>query len=341
MFTFPLLATTYGFDYTEIGVLGLFISIPFILVSALQERISAHLIRVQALVAAFSLTVASLLFMIYSSTVFVIALGIVSTIQAFFWVSVEVMLGYSEDPMSSEKYSSAWGIPNFAMPSIAGVVAQISGFIPIFLYSSAFFLAAGLFIPTPTINRIAKSKKVTNWLFVLPMLFAGISSGFYSYVMIPFFRYSGYSYFSIGIASSVPTLVTVLGFIILTLRPMHSIVRNTQVSSALILVPVLLIFYHPIWFIVAAASIASAGVAIAFGRILSYISRDASPERGVFYYESFFGTGFLTGSVVGSLFFQYSGFVAVLPLFIPCGVYLAYVTLKKTGGKARFKALSI
>jgi MFS family permease len=325
-FVFPLLALRYNYTYSEIGLLGIFFSVPFIIISYLYTKFSILGFRNRIIMSVAGLSVLSLLFFVHDSYVFIILVCITDILQAVFWITVEISLGYVDDPVVSEKYSTAWGIPNFIVPLGAGVVLEYLGFRPIFIIASVSFILGLLFIPEEKKFARKKDTGMPKLIMVLPMLFAGVFSGFFYYVMIPYLRVSGLQYIEIGIASFVPPMILAFGFAIMSTRPLKNISRTVILSSLLLATPLSLLIYNVDWFIVGIAAIASVGNSLAFGRVLSYTSSTSSPEMGIFYYEGLFAVGFIIGSVVGGFLFEIVAFYSVvfvfsLPLFYSAWFY--------------------
>lgn len=325
-FVFPLLALRYNYTYSEIGLLGIFFSVPFIIISYLYTKFSILGFRNRIIMSVAGLSVLSLLFFVHDSYVFIILVCITDILQAVFWITVEISLGYVDDPVVSEKYSTAWGIPNFIVPLGAGVVLEYLGFRPIFIIASVSFILGLLFIPEEKKFARKKDTGMPKLIMVLPMLFAGVFSGFFYYVMIPYLRVSGLQYIEIGIASFVPPMILAFGFAIMSTRPLKNISRTVILSSLLLATPLSLLIYNVDWFIVGIAAIASVGNSLAFGRVLSYTSSTSSPEIGIFYYEGLFAVGFIIGSVVGGFLFEIVAFYSVvfvfsLPLFYSAWFY--------------------
>jgi MFS family permease len=325
-FVFPLLALRYNYTYSDIGLLGIFFSVPFIIISYLYTKFSVLGFRNRIVMSVAGLSVLSLLFFVHDSYVFIILVCITDILQAVFWITVEISLGYSDDPVVSEKYSTAWGIPNLIVPLVAGVVLEYLGFRPIFIIASVSFILGLLFIPEEKKFARKKDSGMPKLIMVLPMLFAGVFSGFFYYVMIPYLRVSGLQYIEIGIASFVPPMILAFGFAIMSTKPLKNITRTVILSSLLLATPLFLLIYNVDWFIVGIAAVASVGSSLAFGRVLSYTSGTSSPEMGIFYYEGLFAVGFIIGSVVGGFLFEMAAFYSVvfvfsLPLFYSAWFY--------------------
>ncbi len=327
-FAFPLLALRYNYTYTEIGLLGIFFSVPLIILAYLYTKYTILGFRNRITLSVVGLSILSLFFFIHSSILFIVLVSITDILQAVFWVTVEISLGYVDDPVVSEKYSTAWGIPNFLVPLAAGIIVEYLGFGPIYIIASVAFVTGLLFIPSERKFVKRKESGAPKFKMVLPMLFAGVFSGFFYYVMIPYLRVSGLQYIEIGIASFVPPMVLAIVFAVISTRPLKSIKRTVTISSLLLAAPLLLSAYNSDWFIIGVSALASVGNGLAFGRVLSYTSGTSSPEMGIFYYEGLFALGFIIGSVVGGFLFQIGNFYSVLIIFSLPIIYSIWFSYK-------------
>jgi hypothetical protein len=91
-----------------------------------------------------------------------------------------------------------------------------------------------------------------------------------------------------------------------------------------------------IYIIAALLVLSGVGASIGMSKVLAYISETSSPRIGVFYYELLFGLGFMTGSFVQSVLFQYFGSITIiamfsLPLFYVIVLYMGKMRAGKTG----------
>jgi len=82
---------------------------------------------------------------------------------------------------------------------------------------------------------------------------------------------------------------------------------------------------HSVLVIAILFAVAGIGSAVAFSKILSYISRSSSSSYGVLYYESLFGTGFISGSISGGYIFQYFHYLSALVIFSPALIYVIVI----------------
>jgi len=220
-------------------------------------------------------------------------------------------------------------VPNLIAPVIAGLVLQILGFVPLFVVTTIFFAATVVFLPVGGVGSRKpqiKRKSGISLALVLPMLFGGLSPGFLYYVINPYLRTLDTQYLIIGIIGSIPALFSAISFIFLSRVRSEVWYRYSIVSAFLLGVPILLFFQHSLLLIAILFAMAGIGAAVAFSKILSYISRSSSSSFGVLYYETLFGVGFIAGSLSGGYLFDYFGFASTLIIFSPALVYATVMT---------------
>lgn len=332
-FSFPLVAEHLQYSAGLIGLLGLFSGLPFPLVALFTIRMgSTSLLRVIRFTILIMVP-ASLLFLVLNNWTFIPLLICADMITAAYFVAVEMKIGRSSTKNLAERYSVAWGIPNLIAPIIAGFVLQSYGFNFLFLVASSFFIATVVFTPRidESDHEQHEARKIrSSFLLVMPMLFGGIAAGFFFYVMIPHLRDIGISYFVIGVIGSVPPLFSALVFLVLNKVQSQSWNTYAAVSAALLAFPVVLFFNHDLLVLVLVFALTGSGSAIAFSKILAYLSKTSSSSQGVFYYETFFGIGYIAGSITGGFLFQVIGFVAVIPIFVPALIYAVFISLKRS-----------
>lgn len=330
-FSFPLSAEHLRYNTFLIGMMGLAVGIPFPLLALLMLRMgSLSLLRLirYSIVGMVPIT---LLFVYLNSWTFVPLLTFANVSAATFFVAAEMCIGLSNTENLAERYSASWGIPNLIAPIVAGLVLQNYGFDTLFVFAGLFFLFAVLFLPVnDELERETYRKSKPEWsmLLVLPMLFSGISAGFFYFVMIPYIRSLGISYLVIGIVASIPPLASALVFVILNRIRSESWNRYASIAAALLAFPLLLYFSQ--WLLVLSLifALSGCGMAISFSKILSYISSTSSSSQGILYYETFFGIGYIVGSLTGGFLLENIGFAAVIPIFIPALAYALYMLLK-------------
>lgn len=315
-FSFTLLAVKYGFSYYEVGLFGVLFALPLIVVSLLQFRLDIKHISGEIRGASAGLFLVGLLFCFDDRAIFGLLIAAANILQAFYWIGTEISLSYMEDTKAAEKYSASWGVTGFAAPLASGAVLQLIGFRWLFFISAIAFLVAYIFTPR-NLGRIERRvSSRPRIIYILPLLFTGISIGFYLYVFIPYLAKLGLNYLTIGFAGSLPALASSITFAVMNFTDGAHIRRTSAVASILLSAPVFLFLFHDLWFVVMTLSVSEIGASIAFARVLAYITSTSSPATGVFYYESFFSIGLVLGSASGGSLFQSVGFYSVIPLFI-------------------------
>ena len=320
-FAIPLLAQDIGYSYVVIGVLGFLASLPFPVVAFIYLKSGYRMLRYGTIIPLLSLTALSLLFYFFYRSYFIPLTIIASIIQAPWWIATEISLGTFNGNRNAEKYSAGWGIPNALAPILMGAILQISGYEIVFLVSMAAFIAGALTSPRPGMLSVKNAEKPVKRIYLLSLFFAGIFSGFIYFVMEPVLRAHGFNYLIIGGVISLYGVVAAIGYIILNYS------RDLKIStysalSALLIVPTALIgVFLNIYTIVIAVILAGLGVSVSMSKVLSYIAGSSDVKRGVFYYETFFGVGFMAGSLLQDVLYQYIGKVTILMMFIAPLVY--------------------
>lgn len=323
-FTFPLLAEHMGYGTSFLGFLGIFIGIPFAVFALFMKRLDLSILWKIIRYATIVMLPASLFFVFVDPVTLVPLILLADLSAAAFFVAAEMGIGQSQTEKLAERYSAAWGIPNLVAPLIAGYILQISSFAWLYGISLVFFVAAVMFVP-----RLEKargpprvdlgSKLSMSYLF--PLLFAGISAGFFYYVLIPYFKSLGTSYFLVGVIGSVPAITSAIGFLILERMRTKAWLMFALASALLLSLPVILLLSHGLVVTTVIFALSGIGSAIAFSKLLAYISKSSSASEGVFYYELLFGIGFIIGSLTGGFLFQFYGFVGAIMIFVPSLVY--------------------
>ncbi len=315
-FVIPLLAQNIGFPYVVIGILGFLAALPFPVVAFIYLKSGYRMLRYGTVIPLLSLAALSLLFYFFYSSYFIPLTVIASIMQAPWWIATEISLGTFSGSRNAEKYSAGWGIPNALAPLIMGAILQISGYEIVFLVSMSAFIAGALTSPRPGILPEQKEVKPVKRIYLLSLFFAGIFSGFIYFVMEPVLRAQGFNYLIIGGVISLYGVVAAIGYIILNYA------RDLKIStysalSALLIVPTAIIGVSlNLYTIVISVILAGFGVSIGMSKVLSYIAGSSDVKRGVFYYEMFFGTGFMAGSLLQDVLYQYIGKFTILLMFI-------------------------
>lgn len=315
-FTFPLLAQDIGFSYVIIGLLGFTASLPFPIVAYIYLRSGYRMLRYGTLIPLISLTAISAIFYFLYRPYFIPLTIIASVIQAPWWIATEIAIGSFSGQRNAEKYSAGWGIPNAVAPVIMGTILQLSGYDLVFLISMMAFVIAILFSPRPGKVTEFLGKKPIKTVYLLSLFFAGLFSGFIYFVMEPVMRIHGFSYVTIGAIASLYGFIAAIGYVILNYTREYRISSYSAISSFLIFPTAIIGLYLNLYTILIAVIFAGFGVAISMSKILAYISASSNVKRGVFFYETFFGTGFMCGSLLQDVLFQFYGALTIFVLFI-------------------------
>ena len=326
-FVFPIIAVSLNYGYELTGFLGVFIGLPYALVSfSIKDGNIARIRKIVIFSEAIMLPVTVMLIFFYKSLFF--PLLIVSDFATgTYWIASEIFIGQIGKDMLAERYSTAWGIPNLVAPLMAGVILEFTGYGELFVIIAVFFLLAVFFNPRKeSENTSTKNESKPLYMMFLPLFLIGLSSGYFYYVIIPFLKISGIQIYLIGLVATIPPMVTAITFIAMNYIHSRNWIHYVTVSSSLLAFPLLLSVNHSLLFIVLVTIPSSAGVAIAFSKLLAYISTKSSPGTGVFYYESMFGAGFMAGSFTGGILFSIMGFTSAFIIFLPALVF-AFLTV--------------
>ena len=323
-FSFPLFADKLHYSAGFIGFLGIFAGIPFPVFAYLMTKFGGKALLSSLKVSMIAMIPVATVFILFSENLFIPLVIVADLAGAAFYVSMELGIGNINSSNLAERYSAAWGIPNLISPAIAGVVLEDLGYRYLFFVSLIFFLVSIIFIPMRglEIRHHSDSQKTRFSIYlIMPMLFGGLSAGFFFYVMIPYLRLIGLPYIVIGIVGAVPPFFSAAAFIVLNRIRSENWKSYATASALLLSTPLALYFSQSILTVGIVFAMGGFGSAIAFSKVLSYISRGSSPSAGVFYYETLFGIGFILGSLFGGLIFNYFKFVAVIAIFLPSLIY--------------------
>lgn len=333
-FSFPLFADKLHYNAGFIGFLGIFAGIPFPVFAYLMTRFSGKTLLSSLKVSMIIMIPTVIVFILFSGNLFIPLVITADLAGAAFYVSIELGIGNTDSSNLAERYSAAWGIPNLISPAIAGTVLEDLGYRDLFILSLVFFLISIIFIPMRGLelrHRSDSPKSSFSIYLIMPMLFGGLSAGFFFYVMIPYLRTSGLSYILIGIIGAVPPFFSAIAFIVLNRIRSENWKIYATVSALLLSTPLALYFSQSLVTVGIVFAFGGFGSAIAFSKGLSYISRGAAPSVGIFYYETLFGIGFILGSLFGGLIFNYFRFVAVIAIFLPSLIYSIAVISRGKG----------
>jgi hypothetical protein len=315
-FAIPLLAQNIGYSYVVIGILGFVASLPFPVVALIYLKSGYRMLRYGTIIPLLSLTVLSLFFYFFYRTYFIPLTIIASVIQAPWWIATEISLGTFDGSRNAEKYSAGWGIPNALAPILMGVILQISGYEIVFLISMVAFIIGALTSPRPGKLDTYSEQKPVKRIFLLSLFFAGLFSGFIYFVIEPVLRAHGISYILIGGIISLYGVVAAIGYILLNYTKDWKISTYSAISAILIVPTALIGIMLNIYTVIIAVILAGFGVSVSMSKVLSYIASSSDVKRGVFFYETFFGTGFMVGSLLQDVLYQYVGKVTIFILFL-------------------------
>ena len=327
-FSFPLLAIHYDFDYTMTGFLGFLVAYPFVVAALIDMYSSDRVMSMQIVIIPFLLSILAIIFIFQSKGFIVILIAITDLMEAFYWVSMEMLLGSGGENLEAEKYSTAWGVPSAIMPLAAGIIIQSFGFRVLFFTSFIFMAAASFFRPKYEASIKETAGNGFDLRFIVPMIFNGIAAGFVSYVLVPILRIQGVSYVLIGLAVTILGVSSAAGFVLMNFTGKRSIYTTSSISCLLLALPLFVGFTGDLLPIMAILVGTGIGSSIAFSKILAYISERSSAKKGVLIYEGFFALGFILGSLALGSAFQAFGKVAVIIAFavpVAYAVYLAYL----------------
>lgn len=315
-FTFPLLAQDIGYSYVVIGALGFVAALPFPVVAYLYLHSGYRMLRYGALIPLVALAVLSVIFFFYFRPYFIPLTVISCMVQAPWWIATEISIGSFSGQKNAEKYSAGWGIPNAIAPMVMGIVLELSGYELVFIIAMAAFVIAAVFSPKPGKFVEHEGKKPIKSTFLLSLFFAGLVSGFIYFVMEPVLRANNFSYVMIGALASLYGLIGAVGYVALNYTRDHKISSYSALSAFLIFPTAFIGLAINIYTVILAVVMAGFGVSISMSKVLSYISGSSNIKRGVFFYETFFGIGFMSGSLLQDVLFQFYGKFTIFLLFL-------------------------
>ena len=328
-FTFPIIGNSYGVGYLFTGILGALVSLPFLIVGFFYRNYNKKLINFGMKAPFLVLSILCFILVINQSFYFLVPVVVVGgSIQSFFWISTEIEINLLEIKGHAELYSAAWGIPAGILPAVIGSILHLVGYPPIFVFTGLLFLLGFILQPVDKKDRIAVKKKLPDLMMVLPMLFVGILAGFTFFVLIPLLINRGVELYLIGIIVSIWGISFAGGSLLLNFLTIKNIERIGLITSLFVSLPVVWILSFNIFTIIAVLSIGGIGVSVGFSKILSYLSDTSSPGTGVFFYESLFGIGFITGSLAGSVLYSYLAMTGIFILFAAPLLYLTLIISK-------------
>lgn len=324
-FTFPLLAQSIGYSYVIIGALGFIAALPFPIVAYIYLKSTPRMLRYGTLVPLVSLTVLSGVFYFFYRPYFIPLTIISCIVQSPWWIATEISLGSFSGEKNAEKYSAGWGIPNAIAPIFMGIILELSGYDLVFIISMLAFIIAVMFSPKPGKFKETEGKASVQSSYLLSLFFAGLFSGFVYFVMEPVLKASSFSYVTIGAMASLYGLVAAIGYVLLHYTKNRKISTYSALSSLLLFPTAFIGLSISLYTIIIAVVLAGFGVSISMSKVLAYISESSDIRWGVFLYETFFGTGFMCGSLLQDFLYQYFGKITIfllflLPLFYGIGI---------------------
>lgn len=315
-FTFPLLAQDIGFSYTVIGALGFIAALPFPIVAYLYLRSGYRMLRYGSVIPLIMLAILSLVFYFYYNQYFITLTVISCIMQAPWWIATEISIGSFAGQRNAEKYSAGWGIPNAVAPLVMGALIQVSGYELIFIISLFAFVIAALFSPKPGKLVDRAGQKPIRGAYLLSLFFAGLFSGFIYFVLEPLLKVNSFSYVLIGTIASIYGIVAAIGYVILNYVGEHRISTYSSIASLLIFPTALIGLDVNFYTVISAVIFAGFGVSISMSKVLSYISNSSNIRKGVFFYETLFGAGFMSGSFLQGALLEYYGKITIFVLFL-------------------------
>lgn len=324
-FSFPLLATSYGYSYSFIGLLGVVLAIPFIILSYIYTKLDFKYIRPGTIFSYVGSVFIAISLIFSNQHIFIYIYVVASLVQAFWWITSEISLSLVQGEGNAEKYSAGWGVPNAIVPIVAGVVVQFFGFNIIFIVAALSFAIGVLFIPKYRFSPVNKKFSSIRKRYVLSLLFAGISMGFIFFVIVPVLKYYAISYSLIGVIVGIFGGASAFGYVILNFMKDRGVKFYSILSSALVFPTFIFGFTHEVVVVAILMVSMGLGTSVAMSKILAYVSGSSSVRIGVFYYETVFGVGAMIGSFGGGTLFQYFGPLSIVVLFILPILYIAWL----------------
>ncbi len=323
-FTFPLRLVSLHYNYFQIGAIGTSSSLPFILISYLYRKSRRRHLNLALKIPYVVIIVASIMLLTHVNSTYSYILIIIFTgfFQSMWWISAEIETGLLDRDGMAERYSAAWSIPTGVFPLFSGIMLQYIGYYSVYLLVLAVSITGLILQPTDRKERIKRKVKMKlNYRMVLPMSFSGIGMGFVTFVIVPIIRTGNYSYLLIGILLTIYWVMFAVGSIVANFSSVSKQRNFTIISSLLSAFPLILIFGFTVPLLIAALAVSGFGSSVGFSKILSYINKTESPRNGVFYYESFFSFGFITGTFLGGFLAYFVSLKVSLIVFIPAIVF--------------------
>ena len=329
-FTYSLRLAFLGVSYEDIGIIGISTSLPFILVSFLYRKSRrAHInFALKFPFAVLAVISAILLLIDLNLYVYIFLIATSGLFQSMWWIAAEIETGLMSGDGKAEKYSAAWAIPSGLFPIFSGTIIQYGGYRSIYFVVVISSIIGFLIQPVEPNERKRLKEGSLDYLMLMPMLLVGLAMGYTAFVLTPLLKNSGYSYFNIGLLLGIFGISFSLGSIISNYSKKISTGQFAWFSSIFVTSYLLLIINFSFYSISLTLFLAGLGGSMGFSKVLSYIGETESPRDGVFFYETFFSLGFVTGSFSGGFLLELYGYRISLLLFIPSIIFSIF-TYKK------------
>lgn len=328
-FAFPLEADAYHLGNVVTGLLGLGVSLPFPVIAYIYLKAGDHFLFPLMLFSQIAIAALSFVFLANSWFIFIALVTVTGFFQGVYWVSMEVSIGSVQGERSAERYSAAWGIPSFISPVIAGFMLTYLDFNSLVIISGMILAGSVPFIQRYRIVVQRHFRDRLEIYHVIPLFFAGLVIGYFSYALVPMLRISGLGYATLGILGSILGASMALGFFVFSVLNSDNIRKLNLLSAALMASPIVIAFSRNSILLGGVAALAGFGVAVAFSKVLSYIFRTSDPVRGTFYYELFIAVGYGSGSTLGGILAAFYGYNSALIIFVLPLIYLWYLLRNK------------
>ncbi len=332
-FTFPLRLVSLHYNFFQIGAIGTSSSLPFILISYLYRKSRKQHLNMALRIPFIVMIIASVLLLLGldNSGAYLLIIIFTGFFQSMWWISAEIETGLLEKDGMAEKYSAAWAIPTGLFPLFSGAMLQYVGFYSVYLLVLVVSIIGLILQPLDRKERPKrKAKMKLSYMMIVPMSFSGVGMGFIIFVLVPIIRTGNYSYFLIGILLTIYWVMFAAGSVVATFSGISEQKKFTILSSILSAFPVILLFGFNVPLLIIALSVSGFGSSMGFSKILSYINKTGSPRDGVFFYESFFSFGFVSGAFVGGVLAYFVSLKLSLIVFIPAILFAIFMMLSKS-----------
>lgn len=333
-FTFPLVLTQMRYNYLEIGAIGSLTSFPFIFISLAFLKSKKRHLNFAMKFPFLILSIASIVLILGfgSGWVYILIVGITGFFQSMWWIAMEIETGLLGEDGLAEKYSAAWGIPTGIFPIFAGYLIEVTGFKSVYFLVLVVAVIGFIIQPTDFKERTVTRSSKLNFIMILPMVFAGMNMGFITFVLVPVVRNLHYSYFLIGSLLTVYWIFFSMGSFLGNIIHVKKQIIFSIIAGLLTGAPIILIAGLNDYTLIFILVLGGLGSSLGFSKVLSYISTTESPRLGVFYYESLFSLGFITGTLSGgymamSISFEFAILIFVAPVAFAIIVYFKYKSM--------------